>query len=180
MSEIILVEPSIEYKEEIEAFRREVLEHDADNDDRFAGCMLLDRSSAEEWIRICTLRKNEDTCRTVGAAVPSHTWLAVRENDRRLVGIIDLRHHIDHPVLGTWGGHCGYTVRPYERGKGYGKEMLRLNRKNAAVLGISRLLVTCSTDNTASERIILANGGVYESTVNVDGCPIKRYWVPVS
>ncbi len=39
--------------------------------------------------------------------------------DNRVVGAIDLRHHIDHPILGTWGGHCGYSVRPSERRKGY-------------------------------------------------------------
>lgn len=56
--------------------------------------------------------------------------------------MIDLHHHINHPILGTWGGHCGYSVRPSERGKGYAKEMLRLNIKNAKVIGIEKLLVT--------------------------------------
>ena len=51
--------------------------------------------------------------------------------DNKIVGIIDFRHHINHPILGTWGGHCGYSVRPSERGKGYAKEMLRLNIQNA-------------------------------------------------
>ena len=33
-------------------------------EDQFAGCMSLDTSrSAEEWIKICELRKSEDTCR---------------------------------------------------------------------------------------------------------------------
>ena len=38
--------------------------------------------------------------------------------DNRVVGIIDLRHHIDHPIRSLWGGHIGYTVRPSERGNG--------------------------------------------------------------
>jgi predicted acetyltransferase len=104
-------------------------------------------------------------------------YLAVRNGDNRIVGIIDLRHHINHPILGTWGGHCGYTVRPSERGKGYAKEMLRLNIENAKALGINRMLVTCDADNIASEKTILANGGVFENIIEVDGSRMKRYWI---
>ena len=105
---------------------------------------------------------------------------AFDRKDNRLVGIIDLRHHINHPILGTWGGHCGYSVRPSERGKGYAKEMLRLNVKNAKKRGIEKMLVTCDSDNTASEKTILANSGVFESTINADGMEMKRYWINVS
>lgn len=104
-------------------------------------------------------------------------YLAIRKEDNRLVGIIDLRHHINHPILGTWGGHCGYSVRPSERGKGYASEMLRLNIQKAGAMGIDKLLVTCDTTNLASEKTILANGGVFESVIDVDGCPMKRYWI---
>ena len=91
----------------------------------------------------------------------------------------DLRHHIDHPILGLWGGHMGYTVRPSERGKGYAKEMLRLNIQNAKAMGIEKLLVTCDVNNKASEKTILANGGVYENTIDVDGSQMKRYWIEI-
>lgn len=178
--EILLKEPSLREAEEIWAFRQEILDEDADNESKFAGCMSLDCcQSAEEWVRICALRKDAKSCRETGNEVPSHTYLAIRTADHRLVGVIDLRHHINHPILGSWGGHCGYSVRPSERGKGYAAEMLRLNLQNAKSLQIPRLLVTCSEDNPASEKTILANGGVYESTISVDGGRIKRYWIPV-
>lgn len=181
MEQIELIEPGMKYADEIWEFRREVLDCDAENDDQFAGCMSLDESmSAEEWIRICELRKSEKTCAEVGATVPSHTYLAVRRSDNKVVGIIDLRHHINHPILGTWGGHCGYSVRPSERGKGFAKEMLRLNIRNAKELGIPKLLVTCDVKNKASEKAILANGGVYEKTIDVDGCQMKRFWITVN
>jgi predicted acetyltransferase len=57
--------------------------------------------------------------------------------------------------------------------------MLRLNIKNAKILGIKKLLITCDVENSASEKTILANGGVYEETIEVDGCEIKRYWINV-
>ena len=58
--------------------------------------------------------------------------------------------------------------------------MLRLNVKNAKKRGIEKMLVTCDSDNTASEKTILANSGVFESTINVDGTEMKRYWINVS
>lgn len=95
MEQLVLLEPKIEYADDIWEFRREILECDADTEDRFAGCMSLDVcKSAEEWIKICTLRKSEETCETVGSTVPSHMYLAVRIDDNKIIGIIDLRHHI--------------------------------------------------------------------------------------
>ncbi|MCR5529329.1 MAG: GNAT family N-acetyltransferase [Saccharofermentans sp.] len=181
MDEIILIEPELSYADDIWEFRQEVFDSDKDNGDRFAGCLSLDTcSSASEWIGICALRKSADTCEITGAAVPSTMYLAVRKSDNRIVGITDLRHHIDHPILGTWGGHSGYTVRPSERGKGYAKEILRLNILNAKAMGIEKILVTCDTDNSASEKTILANGGNFENTIDVDGTVMKRYWITVS
>lgn len=181
MIQIKLIEPNMNYADEIWDFRQEVLDFDANNEDQFAGCMSLDRSeSADGWINICNLRKSEATCEQVGTSVPSHMYLAVRKDDDKVVGVIDLRHHINHPILGTWGGHCGYSVRPSERGKGYAKEMLRLNIENAKTLGIPKLLVTCNDTNEASEKTIIANGGVFENTIDVDGTVMKRYWITVS
>ncbi len=175
---IRLVEPGMEYADDIWDFRAEVLEFDEDNEDIFAGCLSLDTSeSAEEWIKICSLRKSPETCKSVGTDVPSDMYLAVRQSDNRIVGIIDLRHHIDHPILGTWGGHSGYTVRPSERGKGYAKLMLHENLQKAKARGIDKFLVTCNDRNIASEKTIIANGGVYESTLDVNGTGIKRFWI---
>ena len=181
MEKIELVEASVENAGQIEEFRREIFEHDLDDGNRLAGCMSLEEGNrAADWIDLCQRRRSGSTCKQAGVDVPSHTYFAIRKSDHRLVGVIDLRHHIAHPILGTWGGHCGYSVRPSERGKGYGTEMLRLNLQNAKNLGISRLLVTCYPDNKASQKVILANGGCFEKTITVDGKEINRYWIELS
>ncbi|MBE6752992.1 MAG: GNAT family N-acetyltransferase [Ruminococcaceae bacterium] len=180
MEQIVLLDPAAEYAEDIWAFRQEIFDCDAESEDQFAGCLSLDEcKTAEEWIEISRLRKSAETCNQTGVGVPANMFLAVRIRDNRIVGIIDLRHHIDHPILGTWGGHCGYSVRPSERRKGYATEMLRLNLLKAKERGIPKLLVTCNDWNTPSEKVILANGGVFESTIDVDGRAVKRFWIEV-
>ena len=42
MAQIELIEPSMKYADEIWAFRQEVMEFDAENEDQFAGCMCAD------------------------------------------------------------------------------------------------------------------------------------------
>ena len=109
--------------------------------------------------------------------VPADLYLAVRIADNRLVGMIDMRHHIDHPVLGTWGGHIGYSVHPDYRRKGYATRMLAMNLENARKLGIDRVLVTCDVNNLASEKTILNNGGVYEKDASAGDHMVKRFWI---
>ena len=44
-------------------------------------------------------------------------------------------------------------------------------------MGIPKILVVCNETNTASEKTILANRGVFEKCTEVDGCVMKRYWI---
>ena len=171
--EIRLIRPSMQYAQEISSFRKEVLA--AGDEDGFAGCSWLeDYESVQEWLDFLEMLEHHPE---QSGHVPSSTFLAVRQADQRLVGIIDLRHHIDHPVLSTWGGHIGYTVRPGERRKGYATQMLRLDLRECEKRGIGRVLITCRPQNVASERAIQANGGVFEKEIQVDGEPIRRYWI---
>ena len=174
MDTIQLIKPTLAYADDILAFRSEV---EAANDaDSFAGCSFLRNcATAEEWLKVLEEREHPETIPK--GSVPSNAYLAIRMSDNRIVGMIDLRHHIDHPILGLWGGHMGYTVRPCERGKGYAAEMLRLNLENCRLRGMDKILLTCSLDNPASEKTILACGGVFEKEISVDGETVRRYWI---
>ncbi len=172
MDHIRLIEPTEEYTDQIWEYRARFQESQEDS----GGCgSLLDCESVEEWLAETRALSRPETCPE--GRVPADLYLAVRTSDNRLVGMIDLRHHIDHPILGTWGGHIGYSVHPDERRKGYATRMLALNLENARKLGLERVMVTCDDDNLASEKTIVKNGGVYEKDVPVDGCMVKRFWI---
>ena len=47
IDELILVEPSLEYAEDLWAFRQEIIDKDADNEEQFAGCMSLNANSID-------------------------------------------------------------------------------------------------------------------------------------
>lgn len=46
-------------------------------------------------------------------------------------------------------------------------------------LGIVKVLITCIDSNIASEKVILANGGIYESIIYDpdEKVYLKRFWI---
>jgi predicted acetyltransferase len=106
-----------------------------------------------------------------------HTEYWLTDNGE-YIGTIDIRHSLNE-YLEKYGGHIGYDVRPSQRGKGYGSEILKLALPKAKELGISRILITCNTTNVASRKIIEKNGGVYENTLNEprSGDDKMRFWI---
>ena len=56
-------------------------------------------------------------------------------------------------------GHVGYAVVPWKRGRGYATEALRQMLPVARDVGLHRLEITTDRGNTASVRVIEANGG---------------------
>ena len=93
--------------------------------------------------------------------------------------MLQVRHTLND-YLRQFGGHIGYSVRPCERRKGYGKEQLRLALDFCkGTLGLDRVLITCKTENEASRRTILSAGGVYENTLHEpgQGIDLERYWI---
>ena len=108
--------------------------------------------------------------------VPASTYFALDIERNIMVGACNIRHYLNED-LRNGGGHIGDGVRPSERGKGYGKEIIRLALNECKKLGIKEVLISCHTDNTASRKTILANGGVYEKTVPDHDKQLELYWI---
>ena len=94
---IKLLRPSMDYAEDIMKYRQEFLANNPDEDMGGTG-NLKDCEKAEDWLLYVEALKRPETCPE--GLVDSDTYLAVRESDNKIVGIIEFRHHIDHPILG--------------------------------------------------------------------------------
>jgi len=103
------------------------------------------------------------------------TWL-VADVEGSVVGRSSVRFDLNDYLLAE-GGHIGYAVRPGYRRRGYATEILRQSLVVARAGGVADVLVTCDDSNVGSAKAIEANGGVLENIVDIDGGPLRRYWI---
>ena len=173
--ECILVKASEEYAEQIIEYRQEFL-YAGDSMD---GCGSLRRiANPFEYIKKC---KDYESLETLPEdKVLATQFFFVRKEDNKLVGMIQIRHYFND-YLAQFGGHIGYSIRPSERRKGYAKVMLKMALPHCKKLGLNKVLITCNDSNIGSEKTIIANGGIYESTVFEpnDNINLKRYWISI-
>lgn len=168
--------PSLDDAEEIRAFRQEFL----DVGDSMDGTGPLRRfADPAEWLRETESYRNRNT--VPEDIVQATQFICVRESDGKLVGMLQVRHYFND-YLEKYAGHIGYSVRPSERKKGYAKWMLKQGLHFCRTIGLTKVLITCKAENEASRRTILANGGVYESTVHEpdEDMDLQRYWIDLS
>ena len=171
MDKIILVKPDLSYADEIIKYKEESLAESP----IINGSAGLNRfSSIEDWLEELKKRSSEDT--VPKGLVPSSTYLAVREKDNYIVGMIDIRHYLNK-YLTQVGGNIGYGVRKTERNKGYAKQMLKLALEKCKELKIKKVLITCDEDNIASEKVILSANAKFEHIRCIDGENIKKFWI---
>lgn len=168
-----LIEPTTEYAEQIRAYREEFL-RSGDSMDGTGGLGRFE--DPRDWIDHSARCKDP---RTVPPdRVPATQYMLLREKDRKIVGMIQIRHCLN-AYLERYGGHIGYSVAPGERRKGYAALMLKTALAACRELGIGKVLITCDRGNEGSRRTILKNGGRYESAVfePEEGVTLERYWI---
>jgi predicted acetyltransferase len=64
------------------------------------------------------------------------------------------------------GGHCGYSIVSSQRGNGYGKLLLNMMVKEAALLGIDKILLTINNNNAVSINVAVNDGGIIEKVTD--------------
>lgn len=141
----------------------------------FAGAGIGRFADYESWLAFN--RAPAGTLHPDGyAKVAASTFVACDEATGQVRGVIQIRHELN-AFLRQYGGHIGYSVHPDDWGQGYATRMLALALEQCDALGLRDILITCHPDNRASARVIEKNGGVHTQTVEVDGRPVKHYWI---
>jgi len=160
---IKLVVPTIELKDEALEYRQE---HFDNGENIINGSELFDKTeSYEEWLQTVT---NNANIKTVNPNwVLTDTFFAIDEETKKIIGIIDFRHTLNDFLVDF--GHCGYSVRPSERNKGYATEMLKQIKDIARKAGLPELQLSVEKNNTPSIKTIQKNDGVYERTFEFEG-----------
>jgi len=182
-NEIELQLPRLHHQNAAEDFKNEFLEN---QEYIIPGSALFDQMEYGQWLVLNTNNRNEHTVSS--AWVVATTFFAVRKNDQKIVGMIDIRHHLGNEFLAEYGGHLGYSVRPGERKKGYATKMLKTGFEYAKALGIEKLMIACFADNTPSIKTIEKCGGILAETkpyserkdINLpdaDGKTVNIYWI---
>ena len=84
-------------------------------------------------------------------------WLS----DGEFCGSISLRWVKGTSALPTYvSGHIGYSVVPWKQRRGYATRALAMLLPLAKEEGLEEVQITTYADNLASQKVILANGGV--------------------
>ncbi|WP_340009705.1 GNAT family N-acetyltransferase [Paenibacillus sp. FSL K6-0276] len=173
LSEVFLVSPTMELRNEYLLFYQEWVES---GEDMVPWVISKDPSDFKAMVQSLV-----DSSTGEGLPegwVPDTTfWLVT--NNNKIVGAVNIRHKLTQKLLNC-GGHIGYGIRPSERRKGCATKLLASSLEKAKELGINKVLVVCDESNLASERTILKNGGVADARyVEEDGNVIKRFWIDV-
>ena len=172
MDRIILQEVNEQYINGLEDFRNELIL----SGDLMEGCGDLKELSARAWVARCLSIRNPATC--PDGHVITTQFVCLRAKDQKLVGIIKVRHTLTE-FLEKYVGHIGYSVRPSERRKGYGTQMLKAVLPYCKEIGLARVLVCCMIGNSASQKTILSAGGIFEKQdySPSEGIYLERYWI---
>lgn len=174
--DIVLVSPTEEYEAAADMMKQEFFDY---GETVMNGSALLDQLDYKEWLE--HVKKYQDAGTVGDDWVLSSTFFALCKDTGNIVGMIDIRHHIQHPFLSEYGGHIGYCVRPSERCKGYGTKMLELGLNYARMLGLEKVMLGCYSDNVGSIKMIERCGGkLFAEKPYLDGKPVCIYWITLT
>lgn len=120
MEKLYLEEPSQERKKDILDYLNEFVLYNSDVNGAWALDKILSGQSFEEALDRCLNMKNEEYAKKYGRC-QSKTFLLIRKNDNKLIGMINVRWNLTEEMK-RFGGNIGYGIRPTERRKGYNKK----------------------------------------------------------
>lgn len=154
MQDFVLVEVSKKYEKQAMIYRQEYIDCGEAHINGSSGWMNY--QNYDEWLKRIEFEKSkiasaEDT--------PATTYFTVRKQDNKIIGSIQLRHHLTESLKKD-GGNIGYGICPSQRLKGYGTIQLALLLPEARALHIPKVMISCDKSNRGSAKVAMNNGGV--------------------
>ncbi|MBT7075897.1 MAG: GNAT family N-acetyltransferase [Anaerolineae bacterium] len=133
--------------------------------------------SLDEYIQYC-VETNDHTKLESGYIPQSFFWFI--DDAGEAIGIMRMWHYLNES-LKERTGHISYYIRQDQRGRGYGREALRLGLIELGEIGEKEALIIADSDNIASIKVIQANDGVLESVgQGADSKEFGRYWIKIN
>jgi len=179
MESFYLEKPSIERKNEIIDYINEFVLYNSDINGTGSLDKILEGYTFEQALERCLNMKNEEYAKNLGRC-QSKTFLLIRENDNKIIGMINVRWNLTEEMK-QFGGNIGYGIRPTEWRKGYNKINLYLGLLEAQRLGLDKVMLDCDVNNIGSAKTMQALGGTLERTEidPYDGVLTSVYWFNV-
>ena len=146
-----MVFPNIKFKEKAVEFIQEFYDYKSKINGSGALDSYLEEYSYELWLD--KILDDIDIANIKGNRVPALTYFYVREEDEKIIGMINIRLALND-FLKKEGGHIGYCVRPTMRNNGYATTMLGEAIKISDKVGIKEIFITCDKSNIASNEVI--------------------------
>ena len=101
--EILLIKPTIEYKNQAKEMIEETKRYDINNPDIWAGYSSMQKyTNYEEWLQ--KLENDLDFENIKPGRVPASTYFLLRKSDNKILGIINIRYELNE-YLANYGGN---------------------------------------------------------------------------
>ena len=181
MEKFYLEKPTIKRKEEALDYLEEHVKYKSDMNGTGSMDRCLNDWTYEKWLEELEKKTNQEYMDSIGWA-PSITFFLIRENDNKIIGMINIRYNVTEEIISKGGSHIGYGIRPTERRKGYNKINLYLGLLEEKKLGEKTVLLECTADNIGSNKTIIALGGDLEKSEidEWDNLLTNYYWIDVN
>lgn len=173
-----LENPSMERKKDVIEYMNEHVKYNSAINGTGSFDHVLEGETYEECMDRYYKIQNNEYAKSIDRC-PGKTYFLIRKNDNKLIGMINIRHHLTPKML-VHGGHIGYGIRPTERRKGYNKINLYLGLLKALEeFNLDKVMLDCDVKNLGSDKTIQALGGVLERTDidDYDGALTNVYWI---
>lgn len=108
--------------------------------------------------------------------VNSHVYFCLNTKTNKFIGAVTIRESLSDELLKR-GGHISDGIRPSERRKGYGTQLVKLALEKCKDLNLNKVLMVCDKNNIASAKTITKNNGKLENEIQIDNNIIQRYWI---